>query len=77
MTGASPMVAPVVAALRQVLPADRIVTDPDVLGAVSHDEAEWAPAGQPAVRARSEAEVQHIVRVCARLGVPVVPRGTA
>jgi glycolate oxidase len=69
--------SPVVAALRQALPADRIVTDQDVLAAVSHDEAEWAPAGQPAaaVRARSEAEVQHVVRACAGLGVPVVPRG--
>ncbi|MFY9934275.1 MAG: FAD-linked oxidase C-terminal domain-containing protein, partial [Streptosporangiaceae bacterium] len=27
------------------------------------------------VRARSEAEVQHVVRTCAELGAPVVPRG--
>jgi len=27
------------------------------------------------VRARSEAEVQHVVRICAEFGVPVVPRG--
>jgi glycolate oxidase len=69
--------APVLAALRRALPADRVITDPDVLATVSHDEAEWAPAGPPAaaVRARSEAEVQHVVRACAGLGVPVVPRG--
>jgi glycolate oxidase len=73
MTGTGP----VLAALRQALPADRVIGDPDVLAAVSHDEAEWAPAGQAAaaVRARSEGEVQQVVRACAGLGVPVVPRG--
>jgi glycolate oxidase len=67
----------VVEALSRGLPADRIVTDPDVLASLAHDDAEWAPAGQAAagVRARSETEVQHVVRVCAELGVPVVPRG--
>src|ERR1700722_17438627 len=69
--------AVLVAALSRVLPGDRIVTDPDVLAALSHDEAEWAPAGTAAaaVRARSEAEVQHVGRTCAELRVPVVPRG--
>ena len=57
--------------------AERLVVDPDVLAAISHDDAEWAPTGQAAVgvRARSEAEVQHVVRTCAELGVPIVPRG--
>jgi glycolate oxidase len=66
-----------VEALGRGLPADRLVVDPDVLAAISHDDAEWAPTGQAAVgvRARSEAEVQHVVRTCAELGVPVVPRG--
>ena len=64
-------------ALSRELPGDRIVVDPDVLAALSHDEAEWAPAGRPAaaVRAQSEAEVQHVVRTCAELGAAVVPRG--
>ena len=64
-------------ALSRGLPGDRVITDPDVLAALGHDEAEWAPAGRAAagVRARSEAEVQHVVRTCAELGVPVVPRG--
>jgi glycolate oxidase len=64
-------------ALGRGLPQDRLVVDPDVLDAISHDDAEWAPAGPAAVgvRARSEAEVQHVVRTCAGLGVPVVPRG--
>ena len=64
-------------ALSRALPGDRIVADPDVLAAISHDDAEWAPAGQAAagVRARSEAEVQQVVRICAELGAAVVPRG--
>ena len=71
------MTAPLIEALGRGLPADRLVADPDVLAAISHDDAEWAPTGQAAVgvRARSEAEVQHVVRTCAELGVPIVPRG--
>jgi glycolate oxidase len=63
--------------LSRGLSGDRLVIDPDVLGAISHDEAEWAPAGKAvaAVRARTEAEVQHVVRTCAELGAPIVPRG--
>jgi glycolate oxidase len=66
-----------VEALGRELPADRLVLDPDVLASLSHDEAEWAAVGHAAValRARSEAEVQAAVRVCADLGVPVVARG--
>jgi glycolate dehydrogenase FAD-linked subunit len=74
-----PVVNPgvLVEALSRGLPAERLVVDPDVLAAISHDDAEWAPTGQASVgvRARSEAEVQHVVRVCAELGAPVVPRG--
>ncbi|MCW2777597.1 MAG: linked oxidase domain protein [Frankiales bacterium] len=66
-----------VEALGRGLPADRLVVDPDVLSALSHDQAAWAPAGAAAValRPRTEAEVQHAVRTCAELGVPVVTRG--
>src|SRR5580765_8776822 len=66
-----------VEALSRGLPGDRLVVDPDVLAAISHDEAEWAPAAKAVagVRARTEAEVQHVVRTCAELGAPVVPRG--
>ena len=74
-----PMVNPgvLIEALSRGLPAERLVVDPDVLAAISHDDAEWAPTGQASVgvRARSEAEVHHVVRVCAELGAPVVPRG--
>src|SRR5580658_10047797 len=73
-----PTPAMVVDALSRELAGDRLVVDPDVLAVMSHDEAEWAPAGKAAagVRARSEAEVQRVVRICAELGVPVVPRGS-
>ena len=66
-----------VASLRRVLDDDRIVTDPDILAGISHDEAEWAPVGvaAAAVRARAESDVEHAVRVCAELGVAIVPRG--
>jgi glycolate oxidase len=79
MTGEAALTgsAVVIEALSRGLPASRLVTDSDVLAAMSHDDAEWAPVGPAAagVRVRSEAEVQHVVRTCAALGVPVVPRG--
>jgi glycolate dehydrogenase FAD-linked subunit len=60
-----------------MFPGIDTVTDADVLGSLAHDEAEWAPVGKPvaAVRARSTAEVQEVVRECARRGLPVVTRG--
>jgi len=66
-----------VAALDGGLPSGRLVIDSDVLAALSHDHAEWAPVGRAvaAVRARTEDEVRHVVRVCAEFGAPVVPRG--
>jgi len=67
----------VVGALRRELPDGRLVSDADVLSTLSHDDAEWAPVGKPAaaVRASTESEVQRVVRTCAKLGVPIVPRG--
>lgn len=63
--------------LARVLPADRLVVDPDVLRSLSHDDAEWAPVGRAAVavRARTEQEVKDVVRLAAALGAPVVARG--
>ncbi|WP_433478589.1 FAD-binding oxidoreductase [Spirillospora sp. CA-142024] len=63
--------------LRRLVPADRVVTDPDVIAAYAHDEAEWAPFGTPAalVRAGSTEDVRAVVTVCAERGVPIVPRG--
>jgi glycolate dehydrogenase FAD-linked subunit len=64
-------------ALGREIPDERLVTDADVVASLSGDDAEWAPVGAAAValRARTEAEVAHAVRVCAELGVPLVPRG--
>jgi glycolate oxidase len=69
--------AGLISALGRGLPDGRLVIDPDVLAAISHDEAEWAPAGRAVagVRARTEDEVRHVVRTCAEFGAPVVPRG--
>jgi glycolate oxidase len=69
--------AGLIAALDRGLPDGRLVIDPDVLAAISHDEAEWAPVGRAVagVRARTEAEVRHVVATCAEFGAPVVPRG--
>ena len=69
--------AGLISALGRGLPDGRLVIDPDVLAAISHDDAEWAPVGQAVagVRARTEDEVRHVVRTCAEFGAPVVPRG--
>jgi glycolate oxidase len=66
-----------VEALSRTIPAQRLVTDRDVVASLSADDAEWAPIGEAALalRARSEAEVQQAVRICADLQVPIVPRG--
>ncbi|MBZ4333505.1 FAD-binding oxidoreductase [Corallococcus sp. AS-1-12] len=64
-------------ALAEVLPAEAVVTDPDVLAAHRRDQAEWAPSGMPRVLVRpgSTSEVQAVLRVATALRVPVVPRG--
>ena len=69
--------AALVSALGRGLPDGRLVVDPDVLAAMSHDDAEWAPVGRAVagVRAETEGQVQHVVRVCAEFGAPIVPRG--
>jgi len=76
---ASPRIdaAGLIGTLGRGLPEGRLVIDPDVLAAISHDEAEWAPVGRAVagVRARTEAEVRYVVRTCAEFGAPVVPRG--
>src|SRR3954452_14885826 len=59
------------------LPGLDLITDPDVLDSLSHDDAEWAPAGRPvgAVRARTTEEGSAIVAACAARDIPVIPRG--
>ncbi|MGW5722445.1 FAD-binding oxidoreductase [Amycolatopsis sp. NPDC003865] len=63
--------------LAAVLPADRLVRDPDVVAGFAHDEAEWAPCGRPAVvvRPHTAEEVQAVVEVCLRSRTPLVTRG--
>jgi glycolate oxidase len=69
--------AALVSALGAGLPVGRLVVDRDVLAAMSHDEAEWAPVGRAVagVRAETEGQVRHVVRTCAEFGAPIVPRG--
>jgi glycolate oxidase len=66
-----------VAELVGLLPPGLVVHDQDVLVGYSHDEAEWAPYGKPAllVRPHTAAQVRTVVRWCVRHDVPVVPRG--
>ncbi len=69
--------AEVLAALASVLPSDALIVDRDVTRSLSHDEAEWAPVGEPLalVRATSSDQVAATVRICASFGVPVTARG--
>ncbi|MGW7516210.1 FAD-binding oxidoreductase [Streptomyces sp. NPDC054796] len=71
------MAETVAEALTRILPGSRVVTDPESMAGYRHDEAEWAPYGEPAavVRPRSADEVRKLVRYCLERGVPVVPRG--
>ena len=69
--------AEVLAALAAALPSDALIVDQDVTRSLSHDEAEWAPVGEPLalVRATSSDQVAATVRICASFGVPVTARG--
>lgn len=64
-------------ALRDGLPADAVVDDPDRIESYRYDRALFCPAGTPVavVRARERAHVEHTLRTATRLGVPVVPQG--
>ncbi|MGY1795669.1 FAD-binding oxidoreductase [Geodermatophilus sp. SYSU D00525] len=63
--------------LAAVLGRDGVLTDPDVTAAYARDQAMLAEAGTPAavVLPRSTDDVAAVMRVAARHGVPVVPRG--
>ncbi|WP_153504331.1 FAD-binding oxidoreductase [Cumulibacter manganitolerans] len=68
---------PVVSQLRESLPAEIVIDDPDVLATYAQDHGAWARVGKPAcvVRARGTADVQAVVRACIATGTPVVARG--
>jgi glycolate oxidase len=63
--------------LAAALPLDALIVDRDVTRSLSHDDAEWAPFGEPLalIRATSSDHVAATVRICARFGVPVTARG--
>src|SRR5690349_15838157 len=67
----------VVEQLRQVLPPEALVTDPDRMESYRYDRAMFCPAGMPlaVVLARETAHVQAAVRVANEFGVPIVPQG--
>lgn len=66
-----------VAALRDGLPAEAVLDDPDRMESYRYDKALFCPAGKPAavVTARNRSHVEHTLRTASRLGVPVVPQG--
>ncbi|MEV4263693.1 FAD-linked oxidase C-terminal domain-containing protein [Kribbella sp. NPDC049584] len=67
----------VVEQLRQALPPEALVTDPDRMESYRYDRAMFCPAGMPlaVVLARETAHVQAAVRIAAEAGVPIVPQG--
>ncbi|MEJ1087885.1 FAD-linked oxidase C-terminal domain-containing protein [Microbacterium sp. Mu-80] len=66
-----------IADLRSALPEGSLITDPDSLQAYRRDRAEDPNAGTPlaVVRATSTEDVQAVVRIAAREGIGIVPRG--
>ncbi|HEY9437450.1 MAG TPA: FAD-linked oxidase C-terminal domain-containing protein [Streptomyces sp.] len=63
--------------LRAGLPAESLITDPDITGSYANDMAGFCDAGTPAVVVlpRMVEEVQHVMRTATALRVPVVPQG--
>jgi glycolate dehydrogenase FAD-linked subunit len=66
-----------VAKLREGLPGEAVLTDPDVTASYAHDMASFCPAGTPAavVLPRDVEQVRHVMRTASELRVPVVPQG--
>ncbi|WFB09247.1 FAD-binding protein [Streptomyces sp. LX-29] len=63
--------------LRSGLPAEAVLTDPDVTDSYARDMASFCEAGAPAVVVlpRTVEQVQHVMRTATALRVPVVPQG--
>lgn len=59
------------------LPAEAVLTDPDVTAAYANDMASFCAAGAPAVVVlpRTVEQVRHVLRTASALRVPVVPQG--
>src|SRR5437764_6828616 len=66
-----------VAELRELVPAEAVIDDPDVVAGYLADHAEWAEYALAAavVRPRHTEEVRAVVAFAAEHRVPVVPRG--
>ncbi|KRV47916.1 FAD-linked oxidase [Wenjunlia vitaminophila] len=65
------------AGLREGLPSEALLTDPDITASYRTDMASFCPAGDPAVVVvpRTVEQVQHVMRTASALRVPVVPQG--
>ncbi|MGI5139696.1 FAD-binding oxidoreductase [Streptomyces sp. CA-106110] len=63
--------------LKAGLPADAVLSDPDVTASYANDMASFCAAGTPAVVVlpRTVEQVQHVMRTATELRVPVVPQG--
>ncbi|MGW3496945.1 FAD-binding oxidoreductase [Streptomyces sp. NPDC001020] len=63
--------------LRSGLPAEAVLTDPDITASYANDMASFCAAGTPAVVVlpRTVEQVQHVMRTATELRVPVVPQG--
>ncbi|MEE1928115.1 FAD-linked oxidase C-terminal domain-containing protein [Streptomyces sp. TRM 70351] len=63
--------------LREGLPAEAVLTDPDVLRGYARDMAGFCPAGTPAavVLPRTVEQVRHVMRTATATRTPVVPQG--
>ncbi|WP_208021174.1 FAD-linked oxidase C-terminal domain-containing protein [Paracoccus alkanivorans] len=66
----------IVAALREALPQDTVISDPEETRAYECDAlTAYRCAPLAVVLPRSTGEVAAVMRICADMGVPVVPRG--
>ncbi|MFI9645884.1 FAD-binding oxidoreductase [Streptomyces sp. NPDC052040] len=63
--------------LREGLPAEAVLADPDITASYANDMASFCAAGTPAVVVlpRTVEQVQHILRTATELRIPVVPQG--
>jgi len=70
-------VAGILEALWSGLSPEAVLTDPDVVEPYRQDRAMFCPPGHPlaVVRARSTADVQHVLRTASAYNIPVVPQG--
>ncbi|MEU6775745.1 FAD-linked oxidase C-terminal domain-containing protein [Streptomyces sp. NPDC046759] len=59
------------------LPAEAVLTDPEVTASYANDMASFCPAGVPAVVVlpRTVEQVQHVMRIATELRLPLVPQG--